>query len=126
MYGEQNAPNISPLIPMATLGVGPYGHPLTSYAPVNPLAKPMILSTQSGLLSASGTTGSAFSSPVINNFRSPDSENSNSSISPQRDISETSSNSSSDSTPSTKGLDVNISSSKERKRKGRHTFNINI
>lgn len=95
---------------MASLGVAPYGHPLTSYSPISSLTQPTILSTQSGFLSASGTTGSAFTSPVINNYRSPDSDNSNASVSPHRDLSETSSNSSSDSTPSSKGLEANAAS----------------
>lgn len=118
MYGDQHLPTMTPMMPIAPLGVSPYGHPLTSFASISSLAQPMIQIAQSVSPSSSG--GSAFMPmppAVLNGYRSSESELSNgSSISPTREICETSSTSSSESTPASLAADG--SNSKDRKRKG--------
>lgn len=119
MYGEQNLPNLTPLMPIASLGMAPYGHPLTSFASISSLAQPMMPSAQSGS-SLSANPGSSYMSPLISSQRTVENENSNCSTSPARDECETSSTSSSESTPSSMGSEG--MNTKDKKRKGSVKF----
>lgn len=111
MYSEENVPTLTPMLPMASMSIGPYVNPLTSFASVSSLAQPMVRVPCNGSATVSGS-GSGSKS---NGFGSPESDISNISSSPVRDFSETSSSSSTEYSNVKTGTS---SKTKERKRKG--------
>ena len=134
MYGEHNLPNLSPLMPVASLGSPAFGQQMPVYGNVGSIPQPMTPyhhtspgSLVSGQTPQSPITPPVSSSPQMNmtgqGYRmamvSPDmGSNSSSSVSPNMEVANQDSASTSSTSSTEIGNSMKNDPNKDRKRKG--------